>query len=400
MLTRWTYIVFVLCLGWIAAVNAEAKPVPFHPFTGKIIANKVRLRTSPDLDSHILKQLNQNDLVLVVDESADFWAVEPPVETKAYVYRTYILDDIVEADRVNVRLEPSTTAPVIGKLEKGTHIHSKLCKNQTKWLEIAPPKSVRFYVAKEYISKAGGPDFFVKMIQREQDAQNLIRTAISESDAECQKAFTLMDPNASIQKFEKVIHEYKDFPKLVEQAKVALAILKDNYTQKKIAYLEDQNSPPQDKNSDEEDPFAKFSSMLEDENLANPKLRKALDPKLWTSNVSAKGPFHPTFRHWEAVENSLYKSWSEYNENKRMNDFYDEQKANAILLTGVIEKYDNEVQNKPGNYVLKSDLLPVAYLYSTHVNLKELEGKKVKVSVSPRPNNKFAFPAFFVLEAE
>jgi hypothetical protein len=44
--------------------------------------------------------------------------------------------------------------------------------------------------------------------------------------------------------------------------------------------------------------------------------------------------------------------------------------------------------------------IPVAYLYSTQVNLNTLLGKQVNLQVSPRYNNNFAFPAYFVLGVE
>lgn len=400
MLLRVTFLVYTcLSLGFVSSLKAESNKT-FATFTGKILGKNVRLRTAPDLNSHVIKQFSKDELVLVIGENADFWAVQPPVETKVYAYRTYILDNIVEADRVNVRLKPDTKSPVLGKLQKGTRVHGKLSKANNKWLEITPPSSVKFYIAKEYVAKAGGPQHFAKMMQRKQDVRNLLRNAVAESEAQCQKAFTMMDPKPSISKLEKVIHQYKDFPRLVEQAKVALAILKDNYTQKKITFLEDKTNRLESEKGNEEDPFAKFSTILKDERLANPKLRKPLNPKLWANKQTPKGPFNPTYRHWESVENTLFSSWAEFNEDKRIDDFYNEQKANAVILTGVIEKYENDVQNKPGNYLLKNDMFPVAYLYSTHVDLKDLEGKNVKVFVSPRPNNKFAFPAYFVLQAE
>ena len=41
-------------------------------FSGKVLGYKVRLRTKPDLESHIIAKLNKNDLLLVVGEEEDF----------------------------------------------------------------------------------------------------------------------------------------------------------------------------------------------------------------------------------------------------------------------------------------------------------------------------------------
>lgn len=376
---------------------------PFKEFTGKVTGNRVRLRLEPSLDGHIAQEKNKNDLLVVVGEHGDFYAVEPPLNQAAYVFRSYILDQLVEADRVNVRLKPTTNSPIIGKLEKGMRVYGKPCTKNHKWLEIRPPANVRFYVAKDYIKQIGTKEYFAHMHQKKENAQKTLRQAFSLSLEEGKKAFSAMKPERAIQQFEHVIRDFTDFPALVEQAKVGLVEFKDLYTQKKIAYLEDQvDQQNQAHEIESADPFTKFTTMLNDENLANPKKRKKLNPKLWNETNDNFTGFTslPNSRYWESVENSLYTSWVSFNEEKKMSDFYDEQLANAIELEGVIVHYDMAVQNKPGEFLLKKDSMPVAYLYSTQVDLKKHLGKKIKAYASPRPNNHFAFPAYFILNIE
>ncbi|MGZ3733102.1 MAG: SH3 domain-containing protein, partial [Parachlamydiaceae bacterium] len=93
-----------------------------EPFTGKITRNKVRMRLQPSLDALILRELSKDDLLSVVGESNEFYAILPPKDTKAYIFRTYVLDDIVEGSRVNVRLEPAIEAPVIAQLNSGDKV--------------------------------------------------------------------------------------------------------------------------------------------------------------------------------------------------------------------------------------------------------------------------------------
>ena len=50
--------------------------------------------------------------------------------------------------------------------------------------------------------------------------------------------------------------------------------------------------------------------------------------------------------------------------------------------------------------MLRDKDMPVAYLYSTTQNLHSLVGKKVRIIASPRNNNNFAFPAYYVLSVE
>jgi hypothetical protein len=58
------------------------------------------------------------------------------------------------------------------------------------------------------------------------------------------------------------------------------------------------------------------------------------------------------------------------------------------------------VKNKPGDFILRNKDIPVGYVYSTIVNLQSLVGKNVRLIAAPRPNNNFAFKAYYVLAAE
>ncbi len=80
--------------------------------------------------------------------------------------------------------------------------------------------------------------------------------------------------------------------------------------------------------------------------------------------------------------------------------FYENERENAAVLTGVIEPYSRPVKNRPGDYLLRCDNLPLAILYSTRVDLEKFVGKKISIIAAPRPNNNFAFPAYYVLSLE
>ncbi len=102
----------------------------------------------------------------------------------------------------------------------------------------------------------------------------------------------------------------------------------------------------------------------------------------------------------EPLEESLYLAWSSRNEDRSLDEFYDTQRQEGMVITGIVEPYVAPVKMKPGDYVIKDKDLTKAYLYSTQINLNEYVGKKVTVMVTPRSNNNFAFPAYFVLSVE
>ena len=395
---------FVICFLTSILNASPQKPTPtqqvvtpaktFKPFTGKAVANKVRLRVKPDLESHILRQMNKNDLLLITGEEGDFYTVAPPKDTKAYVFRSYILDDRVEADRVNVRLEPHVDAPIIGQLQMGYTVKGTICPVNHKWLEISAPKETRFYVSKEYIVQAGGPEYLSSMEKRKSQVEELLNSAFLIAETECKKPYQEIAPQVAIDKFQTILRNFSDFPESVSQAKEALALLKETYLNKKIAFLEAKA---------ELSPTAKEELLVKHRAESSELFADApviVDPNLWNKRTPQKKMTTP-MRAWGTLEESLYLSWTAFHSGKRVDDFYSEQRANAALLTGKIETYSEAVKDRPGDYILyQNNGTPLAYLYSTQVDLSQYVGQNITILASPRPNNHFAFPAYFVLSVE
>lgn len=380
-------------LAFIFGPNLFAEELSFTPFTGKVIADKVRMRTSPDLDSYILNQINKDTLLLIVGEKNDFYAVKPSADTKMYVFRSYVIDNVVEANQVNVRLKPDLSSPVLGQVKNKQKVDGVVYQKDNKWLEINPPEGVCFYVAKDYITKAGDSTYYGLMQERKEEVAKILNSAFFLTQAECKKPFDEMEPKKAISQFEAVISGYSDFPEYVQQAKEGLALLQDNYLQKKIAYLESKaNIAPEEK----EEIFKEVAS------LKSSQAQKKSPP---LPETSLNSPFDDknlpsSMKEWVSIEKDVFATWSSFHPEKNVDDFYSEQKANAITIKGTVESYFQNIKNKPGNFILKGENIPVAYLYSIQVDLSKFVGKEVSITVTPRANNNFAFPAYFVNSVE
>jgi hypothetical protein len=343
---------------------------PFSPFTGKVKGKKVRLRANADLESRVVKELNRNDLIVINGEKGDFYSVEPPSGSKAYVFRSFVLDGVVEGNRVNVRLEPSLDSPIIGHLNSGDRIKGAISSLNSKWYEISPPSGTRFYIAKEFVQSIGGPEVKVQLDKRRNGAEQLLDAAALLTQVEMKKSYRDMDIDRIKHNYQAVINDYTDFPELVEKAKEAFNILQEEYTQRKISFLEEK--------SDE---------------------RVSIGAEK-TSTVEVAFNATDRMKMWDPVEESLYLSWASRNEDRALDEFYEHEKQNSYTISGIVEPYAAPVKRKPGDFVVKDKDLPVAYVYSTHINLQEYAGKKVTLRVAPRSNNNFAFPAYFVLSVE
>lgn len=359
----------------VSAPTTIAAPVvieqPFSPFTGKIKRQKVRLRANADLDSPIVRELHKGELLVVNGKKGDFYAVDPPAGTKAYVFRSFVLDGVVEGNRVNVRFAPSLDAPVIGHLNSGDRIQGQISSLNNKWFEITPPPGTRFYVAKEFVESIGGPELKVQLDKRRNAAEQLLDAAALLTQVEMKKSFPQMEIDQIKNKYQAVMTDFNEFPDLVDKAKEAFNVLNEEYTQRKIAFLEDK--------ADGKGPVEEEKSLSFTELALNPTDRMKM---------------------WEPVEESIYLGWASRNEDRSLDEFYADQRQNAVKITGFVEAYAAPVKNKPADHIVKNGDLPMAYVYSTQVNLQEYAGKKVTLLVTPRSNNNFAFPAYFVLSVE
>jgi len=377
---------YFLCGLLLIFSTAFAKPKSsFQKFTGRVVGNKVRIRAKADLDGKIIMQQNKDDLVLVIGDDDAFWAIQPPDEVKAYIFRSYVLENIVEANRVNVRLAPSIEAPVISQLESGTKVVGDVCNKNRKWLEITPPKNTKFYISKEFISYAGSPDYFNNMTKRKNQVTNLLDQAYTVYQEESRMPFDSMSPKSFISLLEKIIKEYSDFSSKTNEAKKLLVKFKENYLEKKLAYMEEKSLKADQINDD---------SLFPKIKIEEPKKPISI-VKNTVSNLKLKG----SIQFWNAIESSLYENWLTFHNNRNVKDFYKEQRANAMTLTGVLAPYSTDIQNRPGDFLLKDKgNVPFAFLYSTKIDLSKYSGKEVKILAVPRPNNHFAYPAYFVLD--
>ncbi len=371
------------------AGNAEEEiAAVYEAFTGKVEGNQVRMRLQADLGSHIVQELSGGDFVLIVGEYGDYYAVKPPQGSKNYVFRTFVLDGVIEGYRVNVRLDPDLNSPVVTQLNTGDIADGVISPVNSKWLEIAPPESVVFYVSKDFIVKAGAPDLLQARESRKQDLQHQLNTAYLVGQAELRKSFEEINESKIESQFQAIVEEYSDFPEQVKLAEEGLELIRETYVQKKLIFLENQ---------------ARLAKEHGDFNVPQTVAEEVLDWHEEGTVSSARGDTQVTDKMhvWEPVEEMVYLDWHREHTGKTSEDFYGAAHNSAIRLEGMLEAYSHPVKNKPGNYILRNEShLPVAFVYSTKVNLQDKIGQQVTLLATPRPNNNFAFPAYFILSTE
>jgi len=399
--------------------NPQEEEKSFESFTGKVVRNKVRLRLQPSLDAPILRELQRDDLLIVVGETEEFYAVLPPKDIKAYVFRTFVLDNTIEGERVNVRLEPALEAPIIGQLNRGDSVNGVVSPLNNKWLEIAIPDTTHFYVCKEYLEKAGSAAMIAELENRRKEVNDLLNTSYMLGQKEIQNDYPDIELDNALLGFNTIIKQYPDFPNQVARAKELQAQFQDQFLQKKIAYLEEKAaytpsaSSSTTSSQDQERLYVKApllentfdsSQYVEAESYVPEDETFHLDEYDW-ENLFDSNYMTPKMAAWIPQEKKLYQAWLSQmpsGSGQKVEDFYKTSLDKAAVITGIVQPYNRPIKNKPGDYVLLSQATksPIAYLYSTKVNLQDRQGAASNLHVIQRPNNNFAFPAYFVIGVE
>lgn len=389
----------------LTALTLSLHAQNFEPFTGSVLGSKVRLRTQPSLEGHVVSETTPGQLFGVVGDENDYYAVMPPRGTKGFVFRTFVLENVIEGERVNVRLYPDIEAPVIARLNTGDRVTAHVSDINNKWLEIDLPESARFYIAKEYVEKKGDIALVKEYETRHHEASHLLRAASLYAQNEIQKSFPQIEIQNLSQKFEEIESKYSDLQDIVAHAEEVSHLMQELYTQKKIAYLESKASNSLSTvhfNQEHLDRLADLGitvSAVHEENALT-GLGSGAAKAMGVAATLNDEQITDKMLVWKAVEEELFHLWAAANDADSIEDFYGAEDLHAVYLNGMIEPYSRPVKNLPGDFMLKSESQPVAFLYSTKVDLSKMVGHNVTVRVAPRPNNHFAFPAYFVLSIE
>ncbi len=353
-----------------APTVVETVSKEISPFTGKITGDKVRLRLSPTLDGSILSELNKDDLIVITGEIDDFYTVKPSPSTKAYIYRAYVLDDVVEANNVNIRLEPNNHAPILSQLNQGDRVGGMLCPNNNKWLEINPPESVQFYVSKTYVTNVGDETLYQKTEDKHQKIKNKLSSIQESLQKELQKPFAIIQIVPAINELKAIITESQDLQDLAKEADALIQTTQEQYvvlSQNKTADIQQEKLEGGEQVAfSEQSNFYRFASFALEK-----QERTLIEQAIVNGDVSTQ------------------------------EEFYLKESNNAEEITGQLIPYERTSSTRPGDFMLVDikTKVPVAYLYSNTIDLKEFIGRNITVVASTRPNHHYALPAFFVHEA-
>lgn len=399
-------------------VLVEDTFTPVEPFSGKILGSRVRMRLHPNLDSHIISEVEKGEIFAVVGEQSDYYAIKPPKTTKAYIYRTFVLNDTVDADKVNVRLAADVDSPIVCQVNAGFRVKNPTLVEDNKWVEIDIPDQAYFWISKDYVDNIGRIDLIERFENRKHEVKERLKTAYLLSQAEMRKPFAEINIDATIENFERIIQEYSDFKDETNKAKDYIGVLQKLYAEKNIAYLEEkaalatrQLETIQSNQSAseiveenivlEEQEAEELAAVEETSKSTQDDVTVAFEDQLKYLTRVSQAPLKDNMKKWLETEDYYYVNWLEEHPQATREEFYQQEDLYSKTLTGTLEPFNHFVKSPPGDYIIRDEHHnPIGYLYSTHVDLQNHVGKSVSVKVVPRNSQSFAFQAYYVLSLD
>lgn len=152
--------IVVVLVAWLAA----AFPSSATGADGIVLNERVNVRTRPSIASEVIKQLNTDDAVKILDrinlndpqpgEPKNWYRIQIPADTLLWVSTEYIDETTkaVKASRLNVRAGPGQNFSVVGRIERDTVVD--VVRQSAGWTAIKPLPTTVAYVAANFVRES------------------------------------------------------------------------------------------------------------------------------------------------------------------------------------------------------------------------------------------------------
>jgi uncharacterized protein YgiM (DUF1202 family) len=161
---------FMVCLGFVGV----AFPATFTAFTGQVNSGNINVRVDATVGAVVICTLSKGQLVEVVNEVYDWYKIRLPKNAPAYVKKD-LLECInvsgvpssgkcssakVIKDRINVRIGPSESSWILGKIDNLTVVN--ILASEGDWYKIQPVYQSYGWVNKKFVNKEVNKELVVE----------------------------------------------------------------------------------------------------------------------------------------------------------------------------------------------------------------------------------------------
>lgn len=156
-------ILLITCFSLLGTVFA----LSFEGFTGQVNTSGINVRVDATVGAEIICSLAKGELVEIAGEAYDWYKIRLPKKAPAYVKKNLLecnnvnndfnsfsgkcLSARVIKDRVNVRLGPTESAWVLGKVDRATVVN--IVADEGSWYKIYPVYQSYGWVNKKFVNK-------------------------------------------------------------------------------------------------------------------------------------------------------------------------------------------------------------------------------------------------------
>jgi uncharacterized protein YgiM (DUF1202 family) len=167
--------VILLTAIFLSVAAGVGLAADFSPFTGRVIEDDVNIRCDSTVGSPSIASMKKDAQLEVVEQIYDWYKVRLPKQAPAYIKKDLVecvssksekeplggpdfpgpaeasgcLNARVSKSRVNIRLQPDETSPVLGKADEGTAIAVTL--EVKDWYRIVPTPDTFGWIHKKFI---------------------------------------------------------------------------------------------------------------------------------------------------------------------------------------------------------------------------------------------------------
>ena len=167
LLTGFTLLILSLFL-FLGTSFAKNPPL----FQGEVNADNINIRSDSTSSAQVICAVNRNERLDVILELYDWYKIRLPKNSPSYVKKDLTecfnfeqnsktcLNAKILRDRVNVRLRPSESSPIIGKVSKDEVIN--VLMDTGNWLKIEPVANSSGWIHKKFVNKVSAQEKSVK----------------------------------------------------------------------------------------------------------------------------------------------------------------------------------------------------------------------------------------------
>jgi uncharacterized protein YgiM (DUF1202 family) len=156
-------IFFIFCFSLPSIAFTDT----FDAFTGQINASGINVRVDSSVGAEVICILAKGELIEVVGEAYDWYKIRLPKEAPAYIKKNLLECNDVNADfalqsgkclsakvikdKVNIRLRPTESAWILGKVDKAMVVD--IIADEEGWYKIHPVYQSYGWVNKKFVNK-------------------------------------------------------------------------------------------------------------------------------------------------------------------------------------------------------------------------------------------------------